>query len=186
MVSVRGAFCQHEGCSSRASYGERADMKSIRCVPHKGDLKDPVSTAYILCKCGENAHYAMENHKKATHCGNCKTDDMVRKGTDYNRCNNENCRVTAIFGYKKREPMRCKDHKEKDMVDVLNKNCEYEGCLKQGGFKCNTDDGIKTFCDSHRTNEFKRTKTAKCIIDNCIKFPYWGVPEKSYSLLFTP
>src|SRR5689334_11500392 len=40
------------------------------------------------------------------------------------KCNTENCELRAYYGYKFREPLKCKDHRIKpEMIHVLHPKC---------------------------------------------------------------
>jgi len=79
------------------------------------------------------------------------------------KCKHENCKTRACFGYEK--VTYCFIHKEKNMINLVNKKCNEIGCTKSArgrSEKCILHGG------GRRCNEIGCTKSARGRSDKCI------------------
>ena len=101
----RSKYCKVEDCFKISSYGID---KIERCLNHR--LKDMtnIRRKHILCKIHDISH------GKNTKCKLCKKPNKY--------CNENNCCTTASFNFKIDDrPIKCKNHKENNMINVKRK-----------------------------------------------------------------
>ena len=74
--------------------------------------------------------------------------------------------------------IRCVEHKELEMVNVVQKNCEHAGCTKQPCYNLPTEHFGK-FCATHKTNDMVNVRERRCEHDGCIKKPFYNLPSET-------
>ena len=105
ILKKRSKYCKVENCFKISSYGID---KIERCLNHR--LKDMtnVRRKHILCKIHDISH------GKNTKCKLCKKPNKY--------CNENNCYASASFNFKIDDrPIKCKKHKENNMINVKRK-----------------------------------------------------------------
>jgi hypothetical protein len=90
------------------------------------------------------------------------------------KCVYEGCDTRPIYNEKgKKGGLYCVEHKEKGMVDVVNKTCAYEGCYtrpiyNERGKKC----GL--YCVEHKEEGMVNVKDKTCAYEGCDTRPYYN------------
>lgn len=83
------------------------------------------------------------------------------------------CGKRTSYGYNYKEPLYCKQHAKKDMVDVVNKRCEHKNCIKKPNF------GFKgekpKYCKDHKSDDMIDIVNKKCEHVNCIRRANFGI-----------
>jgi hypothetical protein len=83
------------------------------------------------------------------------------------------CCITATYGYTKYKGLRCLEHRNTDMIDVISRRCLSEGC------KCQPIFGLKGkkpgYCLQHKTACMIDLKNKKCAADACEKQPSYDI-----------
>lgn len=74
------------------------------------------------------------------------------------------CKKYATFSTVKGKPLRCKDHRLDEDVDVLNRMCEADGCMKRPSF---SDGGVAKRCKSHAWNGDVNVNGRRCTAEGC-------------------
>lgn len=93
------------------------------------------------------------------------------------RC--EMCPKQSAFNFPGKTPgIRCVDHKEIGMVNVIQKNCEHAGCTKQPCYNLPTEYFGK-LCATHKTNDMVNVRERRCEHDGCIKKPFYNLPSET-------
>ena len=101
----RSKYCKVEDCFKISSYGID---KIERCFNHRLKSMTNIRRKHILCKIHDISH------GKNVKCKSCK------KSNKY--CNEDNCYTTASFNFKIDDrPIKCKNHKENNMINVKRK-----------------------------------------------------------------
>lgn len=92
------------------------------------------------------------------------------------KCVYAQCEKQSTFNFRGSPARYCNDHKQKNMINVHAKRCEYCDTLAAFGYK-----GHKaTRCAKHKDNDMTNVTSYKCKHDNCEKQPvfgYKGVPK---------
>jgi hypothetical protein len=85
------------------------------------------------------------------------------------RCEIDGCHKQPTFGFKGRQPSRCKSHTEKGMINQVCKRCEIDGCdiIPCYGFKGQQP----SRCKSHIEEGMLDLVHKRCEIDGCDKQP---------------
>lgn len=87
----------------------------------------------------------------------------------------EKCPKTASFNFVGQTPgIRCADHREPGMINVMQKNCEHEGCLKQPCYNL-PNEHFGKFCATHKTPEMVNVRERPCEHEGCLKKPFFNV-----------
>lgn len=67
-------------------------------------------------------------------------------------CQHEGCETRAIYNYKtQKKPIFCEEHKLIGMVNIVDKRCEVENCIKMATHA--GPDKVKRFCAEHKKKE---------------------------------
>ena len=135
-VFLSGSFCRHEGCTTRASYGEGRGCgvrSRLFCRAHKAPThvhcaqparpsappmdrrRDGTSPRVLLCRhngCKRHAYFADLPPREVAREGGCEKERRARAS----------------------EAVTCARHRQEGQVDVRNKKCRHEGCSKQPTF----------------------------------------------------
>lgn len=89
---------------------------------------------------------------------------------------NCHCGTFAIYNYNgEKTGIRCKNHIEKGMIDVYNKKCKHDGCMKQPVFNI-IGQGVALYCKTHKSPNMINIKDKPCIADGCLKQPMFNIP----------
>jgi hypothetical protein len=64
------------------------------------------------------------------------------------------------------------------MINVIQKNCEHEGCTKQPCYNLPTEHFGK-FCATHKTIQMVNVRERRCEYDKCIKKPFYNLPSET-------
>jgi hypothetical protein len=83
------------------------------------------------------------------------------------KCKFEGCDRYAIYNKKgERKRLYCIEHKENEMVDVVNKRCKFEGC---DSFAIYNTPGEKSglFCIEHKTDDMDNVVSKRCKFKGC-------------------
>ena len=118
--------CEIIDCMLFAKYGY--EHKS-HCLKHK--KKDMNSFEKPVCReqyCQNIADYGLNFHK--THCFYHKTEDMLYSNKLLCLCGN-----ISNYGYTNYEPIRCSQHQEYGMRQILGNKCCLESCEKIAKYK---------------------------------------------------
>jgi len=91
----------------------------------------------------------------------------------------EMCPKTSSFNFSGRtSAIRCVEHKEPGMINVIQKICEHEGCTKQPCYNLPTEHFGK-FCATHKTKDMVNVRERRCEHDGCIKKPFYNLPSET-------
>ena len=86
----------------------------------------------------------------------------------------KNCNKKAYYNYEGNQiGMYCGIHKEDGMIDVVNKQCIFEGCTK----RCNYNkEGEKRgiYCKTHKEEGMVDVTHKKCIVEGCTTRPSYN------------
>lgn len=86
-------------------------------------------------------------------------------------CKHSACKKNAMYNYKGHTPHYCVLHKQSDMVNVKNKLCETEDCLKTALYNYLTLEGSSTpspkYCILHKEPDMVNMKDKRCIYSQC-------------------
>jgi hypothetical protein len=78
--------------------------------------------------------------------------------------------------------VRCAEHKEPGMINVIQKNCEYQGCLKQPCYNL-PNEHFGKFCATHKTPDMVNVRERRCEFDGCMKKPFYNNPSETRGVL---
>ena len=100
-----------------------------------------------------------------------------RKPRIHKKC--QNCDKQPCFNLPgNTEGIRCVEHKEEGMINVIQKKCDHEGCTKQPCYNLPTEHFGK-FCATHKTNDMVNVRERRCEHDECIKKPFYNLPSET-------
>ncbi len=91
-------------------------------------------------------------------------------------CLYTDCKTRATYGPPgAREKLYCVTHKDADHVDVMNKRCRSDGCMKLPVYG---PPGAKKglYCATHKDADHVDVKAKRCQRDGCDKIPVYGPP----------
>lgn len=131
MIDVTHRYCQKEGCTTRCVFGYIGSSPT-KCFQHK--LPNMVDVTRRICEeegCNETAYYSFTPSKKPVKCRLHQEEGMSNIRTRDKMCTEPGCKLYPSYGYMKRKPEKCSEHKLEDMIDVIHKKCVYEGCTKK-------------------------------------------------------
>jgi hypothetical protein len=132
MINVVKKTCANQECRLGPSYGIPGSKKAEYCESHASD--DMINVIDKRCDhplCGvlpKIASFAKPNTRTPTRCKEHKTPEMICVRGKF--CDHPDCDPPrqARYGYPTdMKPLRCSNHTESDMEDVVNKRCA-AGC----------------------------------------------------------
>ncbi|BAT22646.1 hypothetical protein [Yellowstone lake phycodnavirus 3] len=89
------------------------------------------------------------------------------------------CTKTSSFNFPgQTNAIRCVEHKEPGMINVVQKNCEHAECMKQPCYNLPTEHFGK-FCASHKTPDMVNVRERRCEFDGCIKKPFYNLHNET-------
>eukprot|EP00903_Cladosiphon_okamuranus_P011188 g10557.t1 len=129
--------CIHPGCTVTPTYGEEG-RKPARCAKHK----KPNDINTNRQRCGEKdcrerpcfVNYATGVKHCLRHFSSGDTGGLRGMCQARDPDSEAPCRKYATFGEVQGKPLKCKDHKQAEDVDVLNKMCVHTMCFKRPSF----------------------------------------------------
>ena len=140
--------CDFPGCTStqRPTFGFPGQKKS-KCREHR----TPGMASHKRCEfqpCDKSASYGLPG-EIARFCNKHKAERFV---LNVKSCAYEGCESQPSFGATaESEPTHCSKHKPEDFVDVKNKRCRHQGCLKNRSF--GKKDGERLWCYDHKRDD---------------------------------
>lgn len=140
--------CDFPGCTStqRPTFGFPGQKKS-KCREHR----TPGMASHKRCEfqpCDKSASYGLPG-EIARFCNKHKAERFV---LNVKSCAYEGCESQPSFGATaESEPTHCSKHKPDDFVDVKNKRCRHQGCLKNRSF--GKKDGERLWCYDHKRDD---------------------------------
>jgi general stress protein 26 len=75
----------------------------------------------------------------------------------------------------------CSTHKQSGMLDVKNKRCIYEGCMKQSLYN-HEGESKALYCSTHKQSGMLDVKSKRCIYEGCMKQPLYNHEGESKAL----
>lgn len=91
----------------------------------------------------------------------------------------EKCPKTSCFNFPGQTPgIRCGEHKEIGMINVIQKNCDHDGCLKQPCYNL-PNEHFGKFCASHKTPDMVNVRERPCEHEGCLKKPFYNSPSET-------
>lgn len=140
-----------------------------RCASHKMD--GDINTNRQRCgelRCSERSCF-LNGVTGVKHCRShfAEGDTVGLRGMCQSRDTGSSvpCNKYATFSAVKGRPLRCKDHRLADDVDVLNRMCEAEGCRKRPSF-ANVRGAAKR-CKSHAVGGDVNVTGTRCCVPGC-------------------
>lgn len=135
-VNLRSTQCVISGCSICATFGFARDNKRRWCSAHAKEQKNVdepiVCVTKARCTCGKVAIFKTNGTKRATHCGRCKTSDMM--DVRNTRCNNCPSGLRALYTREAQPGKKwCSKCKPKDAIQ-RHRKCKIAGCNRTSSY----------------------------------------------------
>jgi hypothetical protein len=195
MIDVKHGKCSYNDCFIQASYGKTDKSTPTHCAKH-GKMYDLVQTKLQYCEnpgCKLSASFGYEN-EKAKFCKE-HSEEQIKKDSKNNvnkkmicvktkslKCVNINkngikCETRASFNYKGfKKGLYCKEHKSLNMINVVDKICEFTGgCETRANY--NYPGEKKKFCAKHISKGMIDVTKYKCKEKGCDTIPTFGYKE---------
>jgi len=119
-----------------------------------------------------------ENGKSLVTCSKCREKgrnqrknkpQKIKEIGQSNVC--EVCGKSALFNFKGETCGRfCKEHKEKDMIDIHHQTCQHDKCNKRPSYNYK-EQKIGIFCNKHKKIGMINVLTPICLHESCLKIP---------------
>lgn len=128
MINVKSSTCYK--CDRRPHFGNITDRKAVSCSEHKiDDMVNLYASSCEIDGCDIMASFCFHG-EKMRRCDKHKLDGMF--SNKHRICIDDGCSTQAVFNYQDENiGLYCVKHKEKDMVNVLDKKCSVQNCMKQ-------------------------------------------------------
>jgi hypothetical protein len=79
------------------------------------------------------------------------------------------------------KPLYCNQHKLPNMIDIINKRCQNEGCMKQPNY--NYDGKTKPlYCNQHKLDNMIDIKHKRCQNEGCMIIPNYNYEDQTKAL----
>jgi hypothetical protein len=136
-VNVKNRVCLEMGCNKQPSFNYPDRSHGVRCITHK--LEGMVNVKKRKCEfegCSKSALYNIKGEKKGIWCKEHKPKDKNYVNIfNTNKCEINGCEITPSFNFiYSTRPARCLNHKIDGMINIKNKLCAEEGCLKRASY----------------------------------------------------
>nr|SMH63333.1 Hypothetical protein FSTVLC9_298 [Faustovirus] len=161
--------CETMGCIKQAFHGTTT---KLRCTSHK--LPDDKDLQHRICEeCNKLAVFCdkISNkwycsiHKK----GEAKTTLKLKK------CKHDGCNNRALYGFETQYAERCKEHKEKDMVNKARKLCLIKDCKNPAIYTTSKGKSKPTHCSDHADkSKMFNINNNYCELNNCNNTANYG------------
>lgn len=156
----RASYCQYPlGCTRRPVRSPRGLPAACGAAGARGSRVNSSELLAVQQLCAK--------HSRAT---------PVRvKGSHL--CVMDGCTVRASFGVRGQSPVRCREHKEAEHVDVRNRRCQFQGpepCTRQPLFGLAAARASARFCGQHRPAGYIDVVHKRCEEEGCHKQPVFG------------
>lgn len=93
------------------------------------------------------------------------------------RCCFSECTKSSYFGPIDGSALYCAGHRQEGMINLLDRVCEVDGCLKRAGYNTLGEKG-KRFCVDHKTEGMVNLNLRRCLHVGCIIFPHYNTLGK--------
>jgi hypothetical protein len=97
-------------------------------------------------------------------------------------CIENGCETRCVFGTYNGPPVFCSKHKKNGMVDVKNKRCSIDFCLKYRVY--GIEFGKPTHCSEHKLESMKNSINNICLKVGCTNFSNYGIIENKKIFCF--
>lgn len=92
-------------------------------------------------------------------------------------CKEVNCETRALYSTEGlSKPEYCRNHKKKDMIDVLNKRCNFINCKKYRIY--GLTQSKPEYCTDHKLENMIKKSNKICNTENCGKSPSYNIKGK--------
>lgn len=105
----------------------------------------------------------------------CKVCGFAKQ--TYKSCNMVGCDIHPNYNTIGKKALYCYKHKFEGMIDVKNKRCENEGCIKQPSYNYECIK-IPMYCSNHKLEDMVNVKSKKCCEEGCTKHPSYNTIGK--------
>lgn len=163
-------MCRADGCGKRANFGA-PEGRPEYCAAHKQpDMVDVTHHSCAQPGCMSRGAYTYLDQDVGMFCKAHARAGMVYK--DNRQCGHGGCVRRPAFGVPGGVAVRCKEHMDPGMVDVVTGSyCSAEGCALRGSFV--GADGLR-YCSEHGGADKKSADSRKCRHEGCGSRPVYG------------
>lgn len=156
MIDLNARKCSVDGCNIQPVFGfenERAE----RCSTHKED--NMIDVRSMFCEvdgCKTRASFGFYRQER---CAKHKEEGMLFRF--YSQiCREEDCNKVCSYGFIGERPVKCMEHREDNMINVISSRCSEDKC-----------DTIASFgYEENRTREKCARHSLKDMIDLTLRF----------------
>lgn len=135
MIDLNARKCSIEGCNIQPVFGfenERAE----RCATHRETSM--IDVRGMICEiddCNIHASFGFYGQER---CSKHKEEGMYIAFKSL-ICREENCNKICAFGFIGERPVKCSEHKEDNMINVISARCSEDNCdtIASFGYKEN-------------------------------------------------
>lgn len=159
------------GCGSAANYGRAGTRQALYCLEHKDVLH--VNVTSKRCQhvgCDTLANYNLPGEKVGKFCrAHAKGMINVNKRV----CRAKGCNTTPAFDWPGRPASGkyCSVHKQKGMVNVKMKTCNYSDCVALATHG-DAASRLRSRCKEHSDDGMEYVRSKRCT--DCGKHPSYG------------
>lgn len=172
--------CIFEGCSTRAYFNKKGEIKAIHCGKHKNNGEINIKTIYCKEKdCNKYALYTSKDKKIAEYCKEHSKEGMINIKTNVCKCG-----INATFGFENdTRPSCCFSCKEEGMINIKDNKCDF---IDEYGNKCKIranygkEGEKKCRCVKHKTDEMIDVSHKKCEFKGCKTRPTFGIEKATH------
>lgn len=144
-----------------------ASFKKLNVFKHENIKLVEQPTGYIqLCNCDGCLNLVLNNNMCRIH---------INGEESYRFCHYKDiCTSLANFGHELGKPLFCVNHKDSQMVDVMNKKCQVNDCSLRALYGMPGERA--TVCSKHKTPLMINRHHTLCQDENCTTLPSYGYP----------
>ena len=172
------ARCKNENCNKYASFNLPNEKSPIYCKEHKKDNMVITKKDNRVCCHPDHdsdekpprASFNFPHEKKPIYCQKHAEDGMINLNNKNNKC--IVCKLKSpCYGLLGQKATHCSKCVDPNMIDVVSKTCDHEGCRKNPTY--GFPGGKPTRCKPHATPDMIDVKNRKCKL--CNKQPTFGL-----------
>ena len=160
-------LCKIDGC-----YNPSLDYINL-CISHSEGKKLKPKYCKSPTICIKYAYYGSIDNEPLF-CKIHSDNNMVNvKAFKTKKCKHPGCKVQPSFGFLGEKSQFCNEHKEKDMIDVINKKCVHEECKTRARYEYFGQITPK-YCLEHKEKDMTDITRTKCSHKGCKTIPSFG------------
>lgn len=174
VVAQQVRKCGDAECQRRSSFGYPGDSRASRCVAHKMEGQEDITSRRCERKgCTRIPSFRHRGEHRSRFCAAHKEPGMDDYHKDTRFCiKSRHCGRTPSFGFKGGKRISCAAHKSEGMENLNITKCQGARCNVTPSF--GPPGSSPTFCKKHKGKAMINLISRQCENQTCFRIPSYG------------